>query len=260
MLTLCCFALIVELFSKFQAVFSLVVLVAGVTSLTAAVLSISFLHHLMQLHTPQIIPPVNPTSLQSSSHIAGSIASSRYNYKCLFNQSETKSSEDQSDDGIREFSVANMRKPDDCENFLFNVKNYSFMQCVILLIGCSVSVVIIANNYLHQIRGKIRKVKENRVSLRFSGTDANKHLDRIKEFQSRTTNMANLVNNCSFDYPETNSDACYRDENNRMDEHNFHDWSPTTRREMFQLPRFRNSKDGNNVLPGVIVESMDDSL
>ena len=175
---------------------------------------------------------------------------SKYHLKCVFQQSNEQRS---SNSSFQEFYVTNMQTPTDCENFLFNVKNYSFMQCVILLIGSIVSIIIITNNYFHAIKGKVKQLKENRVSLSFSNSES-KHLDKIRDFQNRTTTGLNYHS----DYPAISAPDLSED-NNQMDEHNFQNSSPTSSRAMmYQLPRFRNSKDGNNVLPGVIIEANDD--
>ena len=214
-----------------QILFSVVVAVAGIVALVATVLSLKFFNMLLSLTRPSFVPSQpNGTEMM----------------KCIFQTDRNES---------KEFLVSNIRKAVDCENFLFNIMNYSLMQCVILFIGASVSLIILSQAYLQRIKNRLMYLKGKHVHKEPDSSSIGD--SQAVGVKKRAENNSDQHLESPVEEPERASDdefSCEHLDKTPYCGSDFTNNSP----DMNQMARFRHSKDGGlNQLPGVIIEDND---
>ena len=143
-----------------------------------------------------------------------------------------------------------------CENFLFNIQNYSLMQCLMLSVGVIISFAVLIKTLIHESFIDVSKFACYQTSQKQKS-------DKINEVNHKTCELnenigENDVN--SIEKGESSSSFSFSSSiGQRTDSFD----SDATRHSSsnnncFNRSRYRYYSNAESDLPGVIIESIDD--
>ena len=236
----------------FQKSFIFILVLSGIISLIGFSFSLYFFTTLISLKNPRI-DERDLDNLAESNYDAVQV-------KCIFNRSYwIRNDLTVRNSSQMEFVVhKHMPKHSDCESFLFNIANYSLMQCIILLMAAFVSLTILVKTLVHE--SFINYSRTKKLACCCQTTDQREKCKKIDaKHGGRSVTTDEVIYNAKAEAESPSSFSFSSSFAQRTDsfDSDVTKYSFSTNNCVNRC-RFRYYSNTESELPGVIIESSDD--